>query len=121
MFTGFRFTAAGLAALLATVGAARAADAIPPRYDQAVRAEAPHILAALKAKGYKNVGVLKFLVRNEGGKLRDDFGPINRTLADRMEIALLLALKKEDDIGILFRASDVVAATCFFNDTDRTE
>jgi hypothetical protein len=119
MFTPVRLTT--LAALLAAVGTTRADEAVPPRYDQAVRAEAPNILGMLKAKGYKNVGVLKFLVRNEGGKLRDDFGPINRTLADRLEIALLLALKKEDGIGILFRASDVVAKTGNARATHRTQ
>src|SRR4051794_6131606 len=100
--------ALGVLLLLNTTPRAEERAKAVPNYDQAVRDQAPKILAALKAKGYKNIGVLKFLVRNEGGPLRDNFGPINRTLPDRLEIALLLALDPDGDMGILYRASDAV-------------
>ena len=106
-----RFVAPALAMMVLAGGAARAAEKGSASYEQAVREQAPKILAALKSKGYKNVGVLKFLTRNEGGAWRDNFGPINRTLADRLEISLLVALDPKDNIGILFRASDVINAS----------
>ena len=98
-----------LAALLLAGGTARAEAKPLPSYDEAVRTQAPEIIKKLHASGYKNVGVLKFMARNENGVWRDNLGPINRSLADRLEIALLVALKPEDDLGIIFRASDVVA------------
>ena len=116
-----RFIAPALAMLLLTSGATPAAEKAVPNFDQAVREQAPKILAALKAKGYKNVGVLKFLARNDGGTWRDNLGPINRTLADRLEIALLVSLKPADGMGIVFRASDVVAASGNVRATHRSE
>jgi hypothetical protein len=102
-------------------GSVRAEEKAVQTYDQAVRERAPKILEDLKAKGYKNVGVLKFLARNEGSAWRDNLGPINRTLADRLELALLVSLKPADGMGILFRASDVIPATGNPRATHRSE
>src|SRR5437879_2267637 len=52
---------------------------------------------------YKNVGVLKFFVAESDGKLRDNVGPLNRTLADRLEVALTLALD-DPKLGIIIGA-----------------
>src|SRR5712692_9522941 len=96
MNTSIRFAATALATLFLAAGAARAEEKGLPNFDLAVREQAPKVLDMLKAKGYKNVGVLKFLARNEGGAWRDNLGPVNRTLADRLEIALLVSLKPRD-------------------------
>jgi len=103
-----RIAAPAMATVCLLAGSVRAEKAVPT-FDQAVREQAPKVLAALKAKGYKNVGVLKFLARHEGGSWRDNLGPVNRTVADRLEVALLLALKPSDNMGILFRASETIA------------
>jgi hypothetical protein len=112
MFSLKRTAVLGAAVLILTGNMVRAADApVAPNLDVALRDQGPKLLAALKERGYKNVGVLKFLVGNEGGKLRDNFGPLNRSLADRVELSLLLGIQKGDDFGVIFRASDVVKAS----------
>src|SRR5262249_13488448 len=112
MYTLKRTAIFGVAVLLLTGGVTKAADsAVAPNLDVALRDQGPKLLAELKARGYKNVGVLKFLVGNEDGKLRDNFGPLNRSLADRVELALLLAIQKGDDFGVIFRASEAVKAS----------
>jgi hypothetical protein len=121
MNTSIRFAAAALATLVVAGDAARAEEKGLPNFDAAVREQAPKVLAALKAKGYKSIGVLKFLARAEGGAWRDNLGPVNRTLADRLEIALLVSLKPQDGMGIIFRASDAVAASGNARATHRNE
>ena len=116
-----RFGIPAFATLLLAGGTARAEGKTLPSYEEAVRQQTPKILEKLHTAGYKNVGVLKFVARNEGGAWRDNLGPINRTLADRLEIALLLSLKPQDDMGILFRASDAIGASGNMRATHRTE
>jgi hypothetical protein len=98
---------AGLA-VLAVTAAARADEPKAPPLDQALRDNAPKILEKLADKKYKNIGVLKFLVDNGTGKPRDDVGPLNASLADRLEVALVLALK-DDALGIIGNATKGVA------------
>jgi hypothetical protein len=89
--------------------------AAPENIDAALQRVAPAIVKELDARGYKNVGVLKFRVADSDGVLRDNVGPLNRTLADRLEVALTLNLpdndKKEDKdkLGIIAGASDAIA------------
>lgn len=92
------------AALLAP--ATRAADAEP--LEAALKGKAPSVVAHLKKKGYGNVGVLKFLVRQGDGPARDDVGDLNRTLANKTQVALCLALKPDDTFGVLNDPSEVV-------------
>jgi hypothetical protein len=94
---------AGLAVLALAATVARAADD-PPPLDLALRDNAPKIVEKLRAEKYNNVGVLKFLVDNGSGKPRDNVGPLNTSLADRLEVALVLALK-DDSLGIIANAS----------------
>src|SRR5260370_33767414 len=100
----------GAAAVLpAAAGAARAADPLP--LDKALRQAAPAVLRELHArKGVTNVGVLKSLAARGDGDPRDDLGAINRSLADRLEVALVLAQEDGDDLHVLMHASDAVAA-----------
>ena len=51
---------------------------------------APDIVQTLQKRGYHNVGVLKFLVAKGKGNLSDNTGTLNLTLANRLEIALIL-------------------------------
>src|SRR5262245_42983953 len=66
-----------------------------PRLDAALADKAPEILAVLQKKGYKSVGVLNFDVRRDEGKTTATAGPLNRRMADRLEVALALAMKDE--------------------------
>jgi hypothetical protein len=87
----------------------------PENIDAALQRVAPALVKELETRGYKNVGVLKFRVADSDGVLRDNVGPLNRTLADRLEVALTLNLpdddKKEDKdkLGIIAGASDAIA------------
>ena len=72
---------------------------------------APDIVQTLQKRGYHNVGVLKFLVAKGKGNLSDNTGTLNLTLANRLEIALILKDNPRDPLGIIHRASTVAAAT----------
>ena len=98
-----------LLTLLFAGAAARADDGAT--IDQALRQQAPKVLKYLEEQKFKNVGVLKFLA-GRGGSMRDDLGALNRTLADRLEVAVVLSMTDDDEdrVSILTRASDVIAA-----------
>jgi hypothetical protein len=85
------------------------ADARTAGLDAALLEEAPQILAALREKGYKNVGVLKFRVQRDGEEVSDNVGPLNQELATRLEMALVLADDGKEPVGIIRGASDVAA------------
>src|SRR4051812_30831772 len=72
-------------------GAARADN-----LDQKLLEHAPKIVEALHAKGYKNVGVLRF--RAHLGHKADSFkvGAINGNLVQRLENALIINLGSDD-------------------------
>jgi hypothetical protein len=99
---------AGVIALF-SAGAAPASDELPG-LDQALRDAGPKLVSKLRERKYKNVGVLKFLVRTGDGPARDNIGPLNTSLADRLEVALVLALD-DDSLGIIANASKGVAAS----------
>jgi hypothetical protein len=93
---------AGMLTLALSANAARAADDLPA-LDQALRDNAPKIVKKLRERNCKNVGVLKFMVRTGDGPARDNVGPLNTSLADRLEVALVLALD-DDSLGIIAHA-----------------
>jgi hypothetical protein len=98
---------AGFVLLAVGMNAVRAADDLPS-LDKALRDNAPTIVKDLKAHEYRNVGVLKFTAQNGKGQACDNLGPINNSLADRLEVALVLALD-DDSIGIVANATKGVA------------
>src|SRR5262249_50080413 len=69
--------------------------------------QAPAIVKQLKAKGYANVGILKFLAVKGEGKPNDNVGTLNMTLAQRLEVALLLANDPRPPLGIVAGARAV--------------
>jgi hypothetical protein len=93
--------------LLLALGGSYAAAADPESFDTAISKKAASIHALLKKKGYTNVGVLKFLVKQGDGKLSDDAGDLNLTLANKLETALVLA-NLDEKFGIIDRASEAV-------------
>jgi hypothetical protein len=99
------------AALALTAAGARADDA--PTIDQALKNQAPGILKQLAERRDQNVAVLKFLADYGDGQLRDNVDLLNRTLADRLKVALVLALTDDDErsFSILTHASDAVDAS----------
>jgi hypothetical protein len=89
---------------------ARAAEA--PTLERGLVKQAPALIKRFQANGYKNVGVLKFLVNRAGAKgLNDNAGTLNMLLARRLEVALALANDPRKPIGILRNASAVAART----------
>ena len=84
-----------------------ATAAEPESFDTAIGKRATALHQLLKKKGYTNVGVLKFLVKQDEGKLTDDAGDLNLTLANKLETALVLA-NTDEKFGIIDRASEAV-------------
>jgi hypothetical protein len=72
---------------------------------------APKVLDALRERGYKNVGVLKFEVQRGGekGPVLMSAGSLNSMMATRLENALILASDK-DPIGIVRGPSQIAAS-----------
>jgi hypothetical protein len=113
--SGFTLAAVPVLFCLTAFAPSVGAEASPPRLEQALQQAAPKILAALTEKNAaalaKNdrlgVGVLKFLVQKGKQKPDDNAGPLNLRLAERLEVALVLALK-DSRVRILHDASAVV-------------
>ena len=78
--------------------------------ERALRRQAPGLITHFKENGYKNVGVLKFLVSREGEIPSDNVGTMNLLAARRLELALNLANDKSKPVGIIANASDVARA-----------
>ena len=101
----------GLLAALAVLGATTArAESL----DRELKNRAPEVIQFLKGKGCRNVGVLKFLVREgEGEATQDDTGAVSLDMARHLTVALVWAQypppKDEDLMGII-RDADAVAA-----------
>ena len=99
------FRSLSLAAVLLAVPALRAEDPLAAK----IQEQAPAVIDTLKQKGFTNVGVLKFLVkRGDSGPARDDVGDINLSLANKTEVALILA-NTDEKFGIIDKASEFVA------------
>jgi hypothetical protein len=79
----------------------------PLELERALVRKGAELINKFKEKGYKNVGVLKFLATKEGGKLTDNIGTLNMLLAQRLELALVLANKPREPVGIIENASAV--------------
>ena len=62
---------------------------------------APDMIKTLKDKGYKNVGVLRFLVKKGDEKPTTLAGTLNLDMANRVAIALILQNNAEPPLGIL--------------------
>jgi hypothetical protein len=77
--------------------------------DKELVKKAPEILAHLQKQGYKNIGVLKFMVKKGKSDLSFNSGAINHNLATRLENALILAVDPEKPIGIIRDATTAAA------------
>src|ERR1700733_8883574 len=74
--------------------------------------QSPALIKRFKASGYKNVGVLKFLVAHASSKgFSDSVGTLNMMLARRLEVALVLANDPGAPVGVIRNASTVAART----------
>ena len=108
-----------LAGALPVVLALAAPAAAAPTLEEALVAHAPAVVKRLQAMGCRNVGVLKFLVTKDGARLSDNVGALNLTLANRLEIALLLADDPKNPLGIIENASAVARRTPGANHLNR--
>jgi len=90
-------------AVLAVVLPARSADDL----DAKLRENAPQIIDYIQKRQPKceSVGVLGFLVDRGDGKRSTHAGELNAGLANRLEVALVLALP-DDSIGIIQQATE---------------
>jgi hypothetical protein len=82
----------------------------PPTLEFGLGREARKIIEHLNDKGYRTVGVLKFLLRRQGqDKFSDSLGPLNLLLARRLEVALVVKNDPKNPVGIIEDASAVAA------------
>jgi hypothetical protein len=89
-------------------GSAQAQESL----ERAMLQQAPKLIQHFQKHGYKNVGVLKFLVNREGAKgFSDNTGTLNLLLARRLELALVLANDPKHPVGIIEDASAVAQKT----------
>jgi hypothetical protein len=90
---------------------ASAAEQPPRKLEEELKDQASRILDYLRDHHYSNVGVLKFLVKKDDKKpATASAGVFNTTLANRLEIALLLADDVRKPVGIIRNASGVAAS-----------
>lgn len=80
---------------------------IQDNLDEVLRNKAPELLKYLRGKNYANVGVLKFLVKKGDAAPSDNVGELNLSLANRLEVALVLS-NPDEDLGIIQQASRTV-------------
>jgi len=80
-----------------------------PSLEKALLQQSSTILKFAQQQGYKNLGVLKFRIREGNGKPSDRNGLLNRNLAERLELALILKNRPLTPVGIIHNASDVAA------------
>jgi hypothetical protein len=99
-----RSIAAVLVMVLVAVPVRANADAL----DEALVEKARAILEAVQKKGFRNVGVVKFLVRHGEKAPQDDVGDLNMSLANKLEVALILA-NTDDRFGIIDKASEAIS------------
>jgi hypothetical protein len=109
-----------LAAALALClpGTARA-DAL----DVELLKQAKTLVTYLKNRGAHNVGVLRFREKTNSQSPHFLGGELNVNLTERLENALVLSIKEDDNIRILHNAGDVIAARgeklSYLKDNDR--
>src|SRR5262245_43467061 len=96
-----------LIALIALALAVSQVRAAGDPLDEALLERAGSIIGELKKRGFSNVGVVKFLVRHGDGESSDDVGDLNLTLANKLEVALILA-NTDDKFGVIDKASEQV-------------
>jgi hypothetical protein len=96
--------------LLATLAMAGGPSGPQPLEKELLHA-AKEVLKHCEAKGYKNVGVLKFQVSKDGKTLSDNVGTLNLFLARRLEVALVLGDNPRKPIGIIDNATAVAHRT----------
>jgi hypothetical protein len=70
---------------------------------------APGLVKSLQEKGFKNVGVLKFLVKKGNAASDGNAGALNMNMAERIENALLLGVDEAKPMGIIDNATVVAA------------
>jgi hypothetical protein len=76
--------------------------------EQAMEKHAAKVIDYLKSKNYQAVGVLKFLVQKGEGKPSDNVGPLNLNIANRLEVALVLA-DPDEKLKLIRHASETIA------------
>jgi len=107
---GLLATALGLAVIDSPASAYPDTNANLPDLNTAFRKEAPKILKELNARGYKNVGVLKFQVKVNTRKATMHSARLNQQMATRLENALILANKPSSPVGVTRNASTAAQA-----------
>lgn len=104
-----RFTSALLGlALLAPSGSTARGEEL----ERELLKRAPDMVRTLTEGGYANVGVLKFRVKVGNGPLSDNVGTLNSFLAERLEVALVLANREKagsQSLVVIRNASETAA------------
>jgi hypothetical protein len=73
---------------------------------------APEVIKYCREHGYRNVGILKFLAHKyDQPSFSDNVGTLNRLIAKRLELAMIVANDPRGPLGIIENASDIAAQT----------
>ncbi len=91
---------------LAAPGAARA-----DHIDDALIQRAPDLVKTLEQRGYKTVGALKFLVKVGQAAPHANIGPMNLTMATRLENAMIHGSDPAQPLNVVRDATQVAAAS----------
>ena len=105
-FSQYR-SAGVIVAFAIAVAAPRAARA--DHIDDALIKAAPEMVKELERKGFKNVGVLKFLVKKGKSATDGTAGPLNMNMADRVENALIYGMDDAKPLGVIQDATHVAS------------
>ena len=68
------------------------------------------MVKTLQEKGFKNVGVLKFLVKKGTSPTDGNAGPLNMNVAERVGNARGLGIDEASPLGVINNATQVAAA-----------
>lgn len=104
----FRTFALALVPALVAPTTARAAPDELAQVAVALQAKAPAVLQHAQKRGFKNIGVLKFLVKIGDAPPRDDVGDLNLALAHKTEDALV-QVGQDENFGILDNPSSLIS------------
>lgn len=78
--------------------------------DEELIKRAPDLVKTLEGKGYRNVGVLKFIVKAGKEAPNANIGPLNLVMATRVENALIHGMTPDRPLGVVRDVTKVAAA-----------
>lgn len=86
-----------------------AQDSRADNIDNQLIGKSADLVKSLDSRGFKNVGVLKFLVKKGNAPVDGNAGALNLNMAERVENALILAIDDSSSLGVIRGATEAAA------------